>query len=40
MSSSTKYWWRYLVVVGSVVDKRSDVGLAELWCVCLDKMAR
>ena len=38
MSSSAKYWRRYLV--GSVVDMRSDVGLAELWCVCLDKIAR
>jgi hypothetical protein len=27
-------------LVGSVVDMRSDVGLAELWCVCLDKIAR
>ena len=35
MSSSAKYWWRYSV--GWVVGMWSDLGLAELWVVCLDK---
>ena len=37
-SSSAEYWLRYSI--GSVVDMWSDLGLADLWCVCLDKLAR
>ncbi len=37
MSSSAKYWQRYSV--GSVVGMWSDLGLADLWCVCLNKIA-